>query len=285
MIMDVSPFHILAQGRFVIPTNLPDPEGDHPIQYKRVRWFYLKSISTGYSKRSCTFGNSGDVDGCGWLISGVDRYKWTLYSGKTPTKFTGPDRDHTTASEHGYYMYTKSLSESKYNDESNLHSGLIVPSLNQCLTFWYHMYGRDINTLKVFQNSSGHNKELWSKTGNQGNKWHVHSLPLINIGPYRINFKAIRGNGDRSNIAVDDIFIKNTVCNVNKVSRLDCNFEDDSCEWKSEPKAAYNWTIFSGKTPTSYSGPDVDHTSGTILPNTYAYQLTIVQKWRCSTVK
>ncbi|VDI23995.1 Hypothetical predicted protein, partial [Mytilus galloprovincialis] len=164
---------------------------------------------------------------------------------------------------HGYYMYTKSLSKSKYNDESNLHSGLIVPSLNQCLTFWYHMYGRDINTLKVFQNSSGHNKELWSKTGSQGNKWHVHSLPLINIGPYRIIFKAIRGNGDRSNIAVDDIIIKNTVCNVNKVSRLACNFEDDSCELKSEPKAAYSWTIFSGKTPTFYSGPDVDHTSGT----------------------
>ncbi|XP_052069292.1 uncharacterized protein LOC127708463 [Mytilus californianus] len=44
--------------------------------------------------------------------------------------------------------------------------------------------------------------------------------------------------------------------------QVDCNFEDDSCEWKSEPKAAYTWTILSGKTPTSWSGPDVDHTSG-----------------------
>lgn len=84
------------------------------------------------------------------------------------------------------------------------------------------MYGRDINTLKVFQNSSGHNKELWSKSGSQGNKWHVQSLPLINIRPYRIIFKAIRGNGDRSNIAVDDIIIKNTVCNKGKILTIIC---------------------------------------------------------------
>lgn len=106
----------------MIPTNCLIL-GDHSIQYNSkydvskdiiqndtiysflnlkyilgVRWFYLKYISTGYSKRSCTFGNTGDVDDCGWLVSGVDRYKWTLYSGKTPTTYTGPARDHTTAS-------------------------------------------------------------------------------------------------------------------------------------------------------------------------------------------
>lgn len=125
-------------------------------------------------------------------------------------------------------MYTKSLNKSEYNDESNLLSGLIVPSPNQCLTFWYHMYGRDINTLKVFQNNSGHNKELWSKSGSQGNKWHVHSLPLINIGPYRIIFKAFRGNADKSDIAVDDISITNTVCNKGKRLIIICIEIDDS---------------------------------------------------------
>lgn len=78
------------------------------------------------------------------------------------------------------------------------------------------MYGRDINNLKVFQNGSKHNIELWSKSGSQGNKWHFQSIALTNIGPYQIIFKAIRGHGNRSDIAVDDIIIQNTVCNKGK---------------------------------------------------------------------
>ncbi|CAC5389521.1 unnamed protein product [Mytilus coruscus] len=168
---------------------------------------------TGHSTSSCTFENEDFSVNCGWYERGSVRYKWVLGHGETPTYYTGPDRDHTTASEDGYYAYTESLDDSAYNDESSLLSGLIVPSTKQCLKFWYHMYGRDINTLKVFQMNSEHNIELWNKSGSQGYKWHFQSLALTNIGPYQIMFKAIRGNGKRSDIAVDDIFIYNTVCN------------------------------------------------------------------------
>ncbi|CAC5411625.1 unnamed protein product [Mytilus coruscus] len=56
------------------------------------------------------------------------------------------------------------------------------------------------------------NIELWNKSKSQGNKWYFHSLALKNIGPYRIVFRATRGNGNKSEIAVDDFFIINTVC-------------------------------------------------------------------------
>ncbi|VDI24292.1 Hypothetical predicted protein [Mytilus galloprovincialis] len=74
------------------------------------------------------------------------------------------------------------------------------------------MYGRNINTIKVFQQNSKHHIELWKKSDDQGNKWYFQSLSLNDIGPYLIKFKAIRGNGHRSEIAIDDIIITNTDC-------------------------------------------------------------------------
>ncbi|CAC5389518.1 unnamed protein product [Mytilus coruscus] len=100
----------------------------------------------------------------------------------------------------------------KKNDVSDLQSCLILSSPKQGLTFWYHMYGRHINTLKVFQKNSKHSIELWKKSGNQGNRWQFQSLSLDDIGSYRIIFRATRGDGYERKIAVDDIFITNTVC-------------------------------------------------------------------------
>lgn len=124
--------------------------------------------------------------------------------------------NHISFLANGFYVYTESLRDSAYNDESFLLSDLIVPSTNQCLSFWYHMYGEHINTLTLFQMNSEHTIERWSKSNNQGNKWYFQSLALENIGPYQIIFKAIRGDGSKSDIAVDDIIIKNTVCNKGK---------------------------------------------------------------------
>ncbi|CAC5426136.1 unnamed protein product [Mytilus coruscus] len=228
---------------------------------------------TGVVNRSCTFENDY---GCGWLVSGYERYQWKLRRGTTPETYTGPQKDHTTASAYGYYAYTESRSGSKLNDESDLLSGLIVPSPKQCLTFWYHMYGRHINTLKIFQSNSDHNIELWSKSKSKGNKWHFQSLALKNIGSYQIIFKGIRGNGSKSEIAVDDISISNTVCN--KVSRFDCNFEAGICEWNAELTPKYTWKIFSGKTPSPETGPGVDHTSGSSHGHYIYLEATAVQK-------
>ncbi|XP_052069287.1 MAM domain-containing glycosylphosphatidylinositol anchor protein 2-like [Mytilus californianus] len=74
------------------------------------------------------------------------------------------------------------------------------------------MYGRHINTLKVFQVKNTRLIELWRKSANQGNKWHFQSLSLNDIGRYQIMFRATRGNGYKSEIAVDDIFINNSEC-------------------------------------------------------------------------
>ncbi|XP_052069169.1 MAM and LDL-receptor class A domain-containing protein 1-like [Mytilus californianus] len=203
---------------------------------------------------SCTFEN----DDCGWRVSGYERYKWAIRSGKSPESSTGPNRDHTTASASGYYAYTESRIGSNSNDESDFFTGLIVPSPKQCLTFWYHMFGKHINTLKVFQYNSEYNIKLWSKSENQRNKWYFQSLLLKDLGPYRIKFKAFRGDGKKSEIAIDSIFITNTACK--KDSGFICNFEADSYKWNTELTPA--WTITFGSSPSYYTGPNFDHTSG-----------------------
>ena len=46
-----------------------------------------------------------------------------------------------------------------------------------CLTFWYHMWGRDIGTLKVSLKTASESV-IWSKTGDQGNQWLKASVPI-----------------------------------------------------------------------------------------------------------
>ncbi|XP_052068042.1 MAM and LDL-receptor class A domain-containing protein 1-like isoform X2 [Mytilus californianus] len=207
---------------------------------------------------SCTFEN----DLCGWSVSSNGTYQWIHRRGQTLESSTGPDRDHTTASGDGYYMYAYTKSEwgSQPKEESDLFSGWIGPNPKQCLTFWYLMHGEQINTLKVFQMDSESTIELWNKSANQGNKWYFQSLSLNDIGLYRIKFKAIRGNGSKIEIAIDDISITNTDCK--KVSSLDCNFEGEPCNWNVEQETEYMWTVISGGTHPNDTGPEVDHTDG-----------------------
>ncbi|CAG2242740.1 unnamed protein product [Mytilus edulis] len=171
---------------------------------------------SGIVNSSCTF-ESGQ---CGWSVNGKDRYKWKRQRGNARHSSTGPDKDHTTSSENGYYFCTVSNSHSKENDVSDLHSGLINQCPKQFLTFWYHMNGKNIDTLKVFQVKNARLIELWRTAANQGNNWQYQSLSLDEIGPYQIMFRATRGKRYKSKIAVDDIFINNTECKKDLVVGL-----------------------------------------------------------------
>ncbi|CAC5389543.1 unnamed protein product [Mytilus coruscus] len=204
---------------------------------------------------SCTFDNGS----CHWTVSRYDKYEWTRWRGRTSKYNTGPNRDHTTSTAYGYYVYTKSEIGSKSNDTSDLQTELIVPSPEQCLTFWYHMYGEHINTLKVFQLNNEQKVELWSKANNQGDTCHFQSLLLEDIGPYRIMFSATRGDGYKSDIAIDDVYVTNTACM--KASTIDCNFETDKCGWATEG-TIYKWTQLD-VSKYYYPGPVADHTHGT----------------------
>ena len=44
--------------------------------------------------------------------------------------------------------------------------------------------------------------------------------------------------------------------------RSQCDFEKDLCLWTQSSKDDLDWTRFNGKTPSSGTGPGVDHSTG-----------------------
>ena len=109
-------------------------------------------------------------------------------------------------------MYAEASNIPPYS-VARLLSGLIIPSRVQCLTFWYHMYGKDIITLSVVQLVGPTWTEIWTTYGNKGKKWNYQILNLKqDIGHYKIVFEAVRGDGSKGDIALDDIVIANRQC-------------------------------------------------------------------------
>lgn len=125
-------------------------------------------------------------------------FDWRRESGSTPsgTIGTGPSFDHTlgpgmegkvipyTRTRNlkylftGHYMYIES-SFRNVNDTARLISPVFDQvEENVCLEFYYHMFGETIGSLRVYvkRDSDSWNfsqkTTVFSKSGNQGNKWH-----------------------------------------------------------------------------------------------------------------
>ncbi|XP_013414022.1 uncharacterized protein LOC106176257 [Lingula anatina] len=83
------------------------------------------------------------------------------------------------------------------------------------------MNGINIGTLNVYRKdtSSGLETKLFSVSGNFGDLWYPRSITLES-GAYSVVIEAVRGNGYRSDIAVDDILIQDGSCRDDHPVRL-----------------------------------------------------------------
>jgi hypothetical protein len=113
---------------------------------------------------------------CQWEYDLTGQYNWTLNKGSTQNLLTGPSADHTTDSEDGYYLYSKSI----LVDSSTPASARIISPYSKiksnggCLKFFYHMYGADVDKINIYlteANSNDNGKPVWQKYGNRGDKW------------------------------------------------------------------------------------------------------------------
>ena len=78
------------------------------------------------------------------------------------------------------------------------------------LTFSYHMFGEHINelTVSVVGEQTIHLLTLRSSMSREWQKARVYVEPFV--GDARIVFRAVRGNGFRGDIAIDDVFLTKT---------------------------------------------------------------------------
>ncbi|XP_074645316.1 MAM and LDL-receptor class A domain-containing protein 1-like [Tubulanus polymorphus] len=195
-----------------------------------------------------------EIDNYKWKSRGT--LQWKRYSGRTPSRSTGPDDDHTSDSGRGwYYVYVEASSPAKKGDQAWLEANTISKSDACIMNFYYHMSGKTMGKLEVKVNGN----VLFSKSGNQRYRWKLGSVPIAK-GNAAIQFVATRGKSWKSDIAIDDITF--TGCTPTPVvsGQLTTDFETDNGKWNSQ--GSLEWTRQSGSTGSSGTGPSEDHTTG-----------------------
>ena len=152
-----------------------------------------------------------------WTVSPAgttSEYRWNTNDGGTPSSTTGPDVDHTLGTSSGIYAYSEATGASQGDIAELISPCLDVPAgaSDASVRFWYHMYGSNMGTLHI----DLHNGTNWINDFTAAIVGEQHSSgsdawseKTFSIAAYagqsiQIRFRAERGNGYRSDMAVDD---------------------------------------------------------------------------------
>lgn len=159
------------------------------------------------------------IEGCTFdcLIEGVWQntlndggQDWIVWSGKTDTELTGPDGDINNA---GNYIYIENSPEiCGTKNTVILESKCIIIKSNPSgcdFSFNYHMNGQNISflNLEITIDDGLTWDTLFTTNGNNGPKWHEHTLSLAEYNNHlaRIRFVSESGVGVFADIALDQI--------------------------------------------------------------------------------
>lgn len=157
---------------------------------------------------SCDFNtptSGGERFWCGMDHSDI----WRVDSGgTTPSQSTGPSSGQRGDSTDNYAHIEASFGLP--GRPSNLSTPLLsMPSGGSC-TFYYHMYGATIGTLRVLACSGSSCSQQWSRSGRQhltsNAPWTVAAIALP-AGTTRVIWQATRGSSFTGDISIDSINI------------------------------------------------------------------------------
>lgn len=131
-------------------------------------------------------------------MHGSDDFDWIRSKGSTTSTFTGPSLDHTLGNSQGHYIFIESSAPRVKGDVARLASEIFPPKQTaSCLSFFYHMYGADIGSLRVYisTNATGNSISteamLWRLDGqaSAGNQWQQGQMNIDTIYtkmPYQV---------------------------------------------------------------------------------------------------
>lgn len=73
----------------------------------------------------------------------------------------------------GYYMFIETSAPRRPGDKARLISPAINGNTQQCMTFYYHMYGPHVKALNVYfiLSNTTYSNITWTRQGTQGNRW------------------------------------------------------------------------------------------------------------------
>ena len=82
-------------------------------------------------------------------------------------------------------MYIET-SQGLTNSKAHLQSPVVNPTKPKCLRFWYHMYGSDIGSLKVFVKTTSLKTPSWTRSGTKGNRWLPGQVDITSKNKYTV---------------------------------------------------------------------------------------------------
>ncbi len=205
------------------------------------------------------FGNTGStIDGC-WSRNPTDPdFFWGTRTGTTGSGDTGP----SDANSGSNYIFTEGSNGSP-GDEANFVSPLIdlSPLSEPALTFWYHMFGVNTGSISVDVNDgSGFDLDVFTISGEQQTAESDDFIEqIVDLSAYSgqivsIRFRAVKGAGFESDMAIDDFEVDEAPTCFNPLNLSILTVTDTTAELTWD--AGSNETIFdvevvpSGSTPT-----------------------------------
>lgn len=146
-----------------------------------------------------------------WQNDPTAARQWTLYAGATPTDGTGPE---DAVDPGGKYIYLET-SGTACSGTARLNSGCFEvqkKGTDAChLSFFYHMYGAHIGSLRLEASTDGRIwGVLWQKQGSQSDAWLKAYISLAQYSDgtiLRFRFVATAGNGSLGDIGLDAITV------------------------------------------------------------------------------
>ncbi|XP_030674255.1 apical endosomal glycoprotein [Nomascus leucogenys] len=198
---------------------------------------------------SCNF----ERDTCSWYPGHLSDTHWRWVESH------GPDHDHTTGQ--GHFVLLDPTDPLAWGHSAHLFSRPQVPAApTECLSFWYHLHGPQIGTLRLAMRREGEEIHLWSRSGTQGNRWHEAWATLSHQpgsrAQYQLLFEGLR-DGYHGTMALDDVAVRPGPC----WAPNDCSFEDSDCGFS--PGGQGLWRRQANASGHAAWGPPTDHTTET----------------------
>jgi hypothetical protein len=184
------------------------------------------------------------------------------------TNPTGPQVDHTTNLNNGYYLITEINDGDGFIDTAKLFGPRLGATALTCkMNIWVYMGGNVDSDMTIFFTNYSYEydyERLMVISGPLGNYWKKYEIP---IGKFPANYQLeIFGNPEFENytsyseIALDDIEFIYCSRNESMIDQtLECNFDNGFCSYYFDPTSDFKWER-AYKTSTTNTGPSTDHT-------------------------
>ncbi|KAG7490947.1 MAM domain-containing protein 2 isoform X1 [Solea senegalensis] len=209
---------------------------------------------------NCDFENSL----CLYYQERAESKVWSRVSVKANTYRIG---DHTTGA--GRFLLANTPFTSRPGYMGRLHGPLLPGNHKYCLRFYYMLngFGKADNSLVlyIFDENNVAQEKVWSVADTSRAVWTLVEVTYMKPMLSKVVFASICTNfWECGLVAIDDITVNMGDCRVTAGSLPgQCNFEDGVCGYIQDSAGdKADWLRVRGQTPTSYTGPRGDHTTG-----------------------